>query len=127
MSNPFAAPAFRALVLGAALWASACGPIDPDVRAATIVELKGDAAAGKTLFETRTRRACATCHGVDGVGGGHYPNIHPASTGFSTTALALQILEGKREMPPFASFLSDDEIADIIAYLRATFGTSVPP
>ncbi|MEQ1504814.1 MAG: cytochrome c [Myxococcota bacterium] len=72
--------------------------------------LTGDPVAGGDLYATD----CATCHAADGTGGSG-----PSLVGKTdATAMADVILGGNGDMPPFDN-LSDQEIADIIAWIQA--------
>lgn len=74
----------------------------------------GDTSAGAALYADN----CASCHGSAG-GGGSAPNI----AGISDSAGVIDtILYGTSGMPGFASSLTDQEIADILAYLGGLTG-----
>jgi mono/diheme cytochrome c family protein len=81
--------------------------------------------AGAVLFRDK---GCAYCHGAGGIGGKKAPNL----TGLRTDKLwpppkiANQILNGGQKMPPFSDSLTDAEIAQLVAYLRAK-NRPVPP
>lgn len=75
----------------------------------------GDASAGADLYATY----CAACHGVAGHGGSG-PDLRREVPEQSDAELARIITEGEDEMPGFA--LSDADLADLIAWLRARFG-----
>ncbi len=90
---------------------------------------KGDAAAGKTIFTNR----CAMCHGPDASGntpmakalGATIPDYRSKTVQDMKDAdLKKQIVEGKDKMPPQTG-LSDDDIANVIAYIR-TFAAKKP-
>jgi mono/diheme cytochrome c family protein len=90
---------------------------------------KGDAAAGKIVFTNR----CAMCHGPDASGntpmakalGATIPDYRSKTVQDMKDAdLKKQIVEGKDKMPP-QSGLSDDDIANVIAYIR-TFAAKKP-
>ena len=72
---------------------------------------------GKNIFEAK----CATCHGLDGLGGEHAPDIvrRPAVKAFSDEVLLNLIHDGIPEegMPSFPSISKDDGQA-VVAYLR---------
>ena len=83
---------------------------------------KGDAAAGKVVFTNR----CAMCHGPDASGntpmakalGATIPDYRSKTVQDMKDAdLKKQIVDGKDKMPP-QSGLSDDDIANVIAYIR---------
>ncbi len=78
---------------------------------------------GKNLFEAK----CATCHGLDGLGGEHAPDIirRPAVQGLSDDALLNLIHDGIPEegMPSFPSIGKEDSQA-IVAHIRLLQGKS---
>lgn len=77
-------------------------------RTDTILSLSGDDAAGEAIFADN----CAICHAADGSGGSG-----PSLTGEELDAeLVSIILNGEDSMPSFSE-LSDQEIADLIAWL----------
>lgn len=81
------------------------------------------AATGKNIFELR----CATCHGLDGFGGEHAPDIvrHTAVKTLSEQALLQLIHDGIPEagMPGFPEMGKEDSQA-LVAYLRFLQGKS---
>jgi mono/diheme cytochrome c family protein len=82
--------------------------------------------AGALLFRDK---GCAHCHGVGGIGG----KKAPALTGLRKNKLwpadkiTSQILNGGQKMPPFSDSLTDQEIAQVVAYLRAKHRPIPPP
>lgn len=97
-----------------ALGLTACGDKDDTGAYSEILALTGDATSGETLFANN----CAACHGADGSSGTaadlaeHVP-LH------SDEELVTVMLEGFGSMPAVA--LEDQEAADILAWLKATF------
>jgi putative heme-binding domain-containing protein len=75
-----------------------------------------DLPAGKRMFE----RHCALCHGIDGKGG-RGPNLNRAKLFYAPddTALKSVITEGISPGMPAGWFFSEDEVADIAAYVRS--------
>lgn len=71
--------------------------------------------AGEVLYDQH----CAGCHGASGAGTYAGPPLAVAS--MSDEELLDQVLEGSGRMPGFAEKLSDDDLADLIAFLRAAF------
>jgi len=73
---------------------------------------------------------CVTCHGVDGV------NVMPDAPNFARSQSLLRpdvfilatIKEGKNAMPSFQGTLKDQDILDVIGYLRTLeqFGPTMP-
>jgi cytochrome c oxidase cbb3-type subunit III len=78
---------------------------------------------GKNIFEAK----CATCHGLDGLGGEHAPDIirRPAVKALSDQALLNLIHDGIPEegMPSFPSIGQEGGQA-VVGYLRSLQGTS---
>jgi mono/diheme cytochrome c family protein len=81
-------------------------------------EAMGDAANGEAVFGTR----CAPCHGPDGEGTTIAPDaLHDAALLAELTDedLATAIQQGVGDIMPAFSTLSDQEILDLIAFLRS--------
>ena len=76
----------------------------------------GDIDNGKKLYA----RHCVTCHGVDGV------NVMPDAPNFAYSERLLRpddfilasIKAGKNAMPAYRGLLEDQDILDVITYLR---------
>jgi mono/diheme cytochrome c family protein len=89
----------------------------------TLAELKanwpyGNSQAGQAVYAAN----CAACHGVEGEGGvGKSLRENAFVAGQSNRDLALLVSEGRpgTAMSGFAGKLSDQEIADVVAWLRA--------
>jgi mono/diheme cytochrome c family protein len=71
------------------------------------------------------RGLCQGCHMPDAkgaIGAGAYPalanNARLAAGIYPITV----VVNGQRAMPPFGSYLSDDQIANVINYVRTHFG-----
>ncbi len=77
-----------------------------------------DAAAGAVLFHDT---GCAHCHGTDLAGTKKGPSLIGIQNDkkWPPEKIRDQILNGGEKMPPFADSLSDDEIAQVIAFLRS--------
>lgn len=87
---------------------------------------EADAKAGALLFRDK---GCAHCHGAGGVGTQKAPSllkIREDKT-WPPDKITEQILDGGDKMPPFRDSLSDEEIAQIIDYLRAKHRPVPPP
>ena len=81
----------------------------------------GDATAGETVFGA----TCINCHGADGtqgteVAGTPAADLNAVVPGMTDDEIASQVQDGGSAMP--AQGLSDSDTADVIAYVRATFG-----
>jgi putative heme-binding domain-containing protein len=72
--------------------------------------------AGKHLFE----RHCTVCHGVEGKGG-RGPNLHRTQLehAFDDAALKSVISDGIPPAMPANWFLTDDDLVNLVAYVRS--------
>jgi mono/diheme cytochrome c family protein len=82
--------------------------------------------AGAVLFRDK---GCAYCHGAGGSGGKKGPDLSGLRTDklWPPEKITNQILNGGQKMPPFADSLTDDEVAQLVAYLRAKQRPIPPP
>jgi mono/diheme cytochrome c family protein len=82
--------------------------------------------AGAILFRDK---GCAYCHGAGGSGGKKGPDLSGLRTDklWPPDKITNQILNGGQKMPPFADSLTDAEIAQLVAYLRAKQRPIPPP
>jgi cytochrome c oxidase subunit II len=92
-------------------------------RPKAIAALKGDSAKGKTVYETN----CKGCHGLDGAGNmaAKFPSLAEPGKNDTAEQLAGYVVNGVPDaMPSMPSFakLSDQDIADTVAYVKTTFG-----
>lgn len=94
------------------------------VQAASKAE--ADAEAGALLFRDK---GCAHCHGAGGAGTQKAPSLLKIRENktWPPDKITEQILDGGDKMPPFRDSLSDEEIAQIIDYLRAKHRPVPPP
>jgi mono/diheme cytochrome c family protein len=86
----------------------------------TTPEVKGDATAGKQVFESA---GCKSCHTLKdaGASGTVGPNLDEAKPPLEL--VVDRVTNGKGVMPAFAGQLSDKQIADVAAYVvQATHG-----
>lgn len=85
-----------------------------------------EAKDGALLFRDK---GCAYCHGAGGVGTKKAPSLVNIRNdkAWSPDKITNQILDGGDKMPPFRDSLSDEEIAKIVAYLRAKHRPVPPP
>ncbi len=82
-------------------------------------------ARGQELFATK---GCVHCHGAGGVGGTIGPDLQLVRKRLDAPMMFRQIHDGGKAMPSFGDQLSDDEINDVVAYLRAKRKlVAVPP
>jgi len=79
------------------------------------VAVAADAAKGKQKFVTH---GCFQCHGYVGQGGAAGPKLAPKPMPYE--ALANFVRTSNRQMPPYSEqILSNDDLADIYAYLES--------
>jgi mono/diheme cytochrome c family protein len=77
--------------------------------------LAGSAEKGKSAF---LQHGCWQCHGYQGQGGVTGPKLAPNPIPFET--LSNFVRTTSRQMPPFSKeILSDEDLADIYAYLAS--------
>ncbi len=108
------------------------------------VPLAQSVARGQVVYTDH----CATCHGTSGQGNGRLAafldpppanlreeGVHVsldrlpviiATPHYSRDQLTLAITEGKGDMPPMASTLTSEQVADVANYLKATMDETVP-
>lgn len=79
----------------------------------------GDPVKGKNIYDNR----CAGCHGVKGLP--HVPDVPNFSVGEGIMKPDQEIIQvvkkGKTVMPGFEGVLKEDEILDVISYIRTLF------
>jgi mono/diheme cytochrome c family protein len=82
--------------------------------------------AGAELFR---KLDCAHCHGEGGIGTKKAPSLVEIRKNkeWTPARITSQILNGGQKMPPFSDSLTDEEIAQLVAYLRAKHRPILPP
>jgi cytochrome c6 len=93
--------------------------------AVALLPAHAQAMDGKTLFA----KNCAACHQATGKGiPGAFPAL--AGNGFVQGApndVATVLLKGRGGMPDFSNSLDDGEIAQVLSYVRSSWGNSAAP
>jgi mono/diheme cytochrome c family protein len=72
-------------------------------------------------------RVCAGCHQLDGkgaVGAAAYPALAGDNNLASAAYVESVLLNGLRGMPPLGRLMSDDQVADVVNYVRSHFGNA---
>ena len=73
-----------------------------------------DAKAGAEVYETN----CSPCHGERLANSGGMPDLRKLKAG-DKARFETMVNEGKDQMPSWSGILSDEEIAQIWAYIRS--------
>jgi len=106
----------KIVVLSAILGLTSAMAQQPSQPAPATPAPAGDATTGQTLF---LKIGCYQCHGNEGQGGAAGPRIAPAPM-LAFRAFATYLRAPRGEMPPYtAKVLSEQNLADIYAYLAA--------
>lgn len=84
------------------------------------------AKAGAALYRDK---GCSYCHGAGGAGTKKAPPLTDIwkDKKLTTERMTNQILNGGQKMPPFRESVTDDEVTDLIAWLRAKKKPEPPP
>lgn len=87
---------------------------------------KADEKAGAILFRDK---GCVHCHGAGGIGGKKAPSLVDLRKNklWTPAKITNQILNGGQKMPPFSESVTDQEAAQLVAYLRAKHRPVPPP
>ena len=81
---------------------------------------------GADLFNN----VCAACHQPDAkgaIGAAAYPSLATNTKLASTDFVLGVLLEGLRGMPPVGDMMNDEQVADVVTYVRTHFGNSYGP
>jgi len=104
---------------------AASGQSSPPSTADADGAFAGRSQFGETTGEKIYSRVCAACHMPDAkgaVGAGAYPalagNKKLAVSGYP----AYVVVHGLNGMPPIGSMMSDQQVADVVNYVRTHFG-----
>lgn len=93
--------------------------------AASVTAAHADTTDGKSLFA----KNCAACHQPTGKG---IPGAFPALAGNAFVQgapgdVAAVLLKGRGGMPDFSGSLDDGEIAQVLTYVRSSWGNGAVP
>jgi mono/diheme cytochrome c family protein len=94
-------------------------------RAGRVLMLIGDPTSGQTIFADR----CTRCHGVEGLGSVSAPNLFERVPMRDDLSIAVTIIGGRDPMPAWGETLDDQQLADVVRFLRNNFDaptTSTP-
>jgi mono/diheme cytochrome c family protein len=88
--------------------------------AATPAQSKAEASAaferGAAVF---AKYGCARCHGKEGMGGGHGPNLRDVGDHLNPEKIRKQIENGGEHMPAYSTILKSGQVDDVVQYLSA--------
>ena len=89
-------------------------------------DAQADEKAGAVLYQDK---GCPQCHGADLNGNKKGPSLADIRNdpAWPTEKLTKQIRDGGAKMPPFGESLTDPEIAQLVAFLRAKDRPAPPP
>jgi mono/diheme cytochrome c family protein len=110
-------------LLGAGLWMMA-GMAYAD-QPAFIPHKDAAHVTGEQLFT----HICQGCHMPDAKGAqgaGRYPALASNPKLASAAYPAVMVIQGRGAMPPFGRQLTDQQIADVVNYVRTHFGNAYP-
>lgn len=81
-------------------------------------DVKADEQAGAILYRDK---GCPQCHGADLTGNKKGPSLTDIRNdkAWPPEKITKQITDGGAKMPPFADSLTDQEVAQLVAFLRA--------
>ncbi|MDR1614736.1 MAG: cytochrome c [Campylobacteraceae bacterium] len=82
-----------------------------------------DATAGEELYKA----SCQACHMPDGKGdngAGFYPSLVNNVRLMSAKTTTEIVTNGLRGMPPFREYLTDEQIIEVVKYIRTNFGNN---
>jgi mono/diheme cytochrome c family protein len=92
----------------------------------TDTDSKADVQAGAVLYRDK---GCPQCHGADLSGNKKGPALADIGSdpAWPPEKITKQITDGGPKMPPFGESLTDPEVAQLVAYLRAKDRPAPPP
>ncbi|QNH11470.1 cytochrome c [Xanthomonas sp. SI] len=82
-------------------------------------------ASGATVYAA----ICQSCHmpgGQGARGGGEYPALAGNPKVAAAPYVAMMVLDGRGGMPGFAGMLNDQQVAEVVHYVRSQFGNDYP-
>ncbi len=84
----------------------------------------GDA-SGETVY----RAICQGCHmpaGEGAAGAGEYPALAGNPKLAAAPFVTMMVVDGRGGMPGFGGMLNDQQVAEVVAYVRTHFGNAYP-
>ncbi len=121
-TNTFASRALRLIAAtGVALSASASMSFADSAGAGLSEGRMIHARSGKEIYET----VCQACHLAEGkgaVGAGYYPPLANNETLAEASYPIFVLLNGLKGMPAVGKMMDDEQIANVVGYIRTNFG-----
>jgi cytochrome c6 len=98
-------------------------PSETETETTAPTEVQGDPVAGKEVFLTIASPPCAGCHTLSDAGstGAVGPNLDEASPSYDK--VVERVTGGAGVMPSFKGKLTDQQIADVAAYVSSVAGS----
>ena len=98
-------------------------PSETETETTAPTEVQGDPVAGKEVFLTVASPPCAGCHTLSDAGstGAVGPNLDEASPSYDK--VVERVTGGAGVMPSFQGKLTDQQIADVAAYVSSVAGS----
>ena len=121
------------LVLTGAFAAGVGAQTAPQPAPATGSPIRGDAELANTTTvagptgEDVYMRVCAACHMPDAkgsVGAGFYPALAENPRLMANRYPVYVVMNGMNGMPPLGDMLTDEQVADVVNYVRTHFGNA---
>lgn len=108
------------VIVLAALALPGCKPPLPPSK--PLAQLTPHEASGRVVFQSR----CAECHYADRDGSLHGPGLHglfkqpylPSGAPANDERVSFAIRHGRNMMPAFGNILDEQQLSDLLAYLR---------
>ena len=94
-----------------------------DADKAFVIGSKFSEPTGEQMF----RRVCAACHMPDAkgaTGAGTYPSLAANPKLAANSYPAYVVVKGLNGMPPIGGMMTDQQVADVVNYLRTHFGNT---
>ncbi|HTN14678.1 MAG TPA: cytochrome c [Sphingomonadaceae bacterium] len=108
---------------------SAIGAITASATAQTVADADGafmtSSRFSETDGESMYKHVCAGCHMPDGkgsTGAGFYPSLSQSERLEAGGYPVYVLMEGLNGMPPLGRMMTDDQVADVVNYVRTHFG-----
>lgn len=82
-------------------------------------------ASGETVYAAICQ-GCHMPHGEGALGAGEYPALAGNPKLAAAPYVAMMVLDGRGGMPGFSHMLTDQQVAEVVQYVRTHFGNDYP-